>query len=368
MAASARRSRQNPTPEAVTPTAAGDPLQRYNEMRRFDRTAEPRGSASRRKPGNAYVVQQHDATRMHFDFRLELDGVLLSWAVPKGPSLSTHDKRLAVQTEDHPIDYRTFEGNIPSGEYGGGAVIVWDHGSWTPEGDPQAMMAKGHLEFTLHGEKLQGRYQLVRLKDHEPGPKSNWLLMKRSDEYAREGEEAEVTARLTRSVLTRLDTDGFVKAVDDNFKTLDADGNGFISKKEIDKAKEDPIFSLKNAFMMDVLSSDYDRLRNLSNDEWFSESSGISRSDMAALGKAKSTGFGAMGAAAGSVGDNWFVPVVAAGGAAAASFGRVAESSKIAGRAGLAALAGAAVTGIYGAIDYQTARKPNLQYMIEKLH
>lgn len=202
MAASARRSRQNPTPEAVTPTAAGDPLQRYNEMRRFDRTAEPRGSASRRKPGNAYVVQQHDATRMHFDFRLELDGVLLSWAVPKGPSLSTHDKRLAVQTEDHPIDYRTFEGNIPSGEYGGGAVIVWDHGSWTPEGDPQAMMAKGHLEFTLHGEKLQGRYQLVRLKDHEPGPKSNWLLMKRSDEYAREGEEAEVTARLTRSVLT----------------------------------------------------------------------------------------------------------------------------------------------------------------------
>ncbi|WP_428311993.1 DNA ligase D [Hydrocarboniphaga sp.] len=187
-------------------SARADPLQHYNTKRRFDVTSEPAGKHKRGKAGFAYVIQQHDATRMHFDFRLELDGVLLSWAVPKGPSLSVQEKRLAVQTEDHPLDYRDFEGHIPEGEYGGGPVIVWDRGTWTPEDDPRRGMEKGHLTFALHGEKLQGRFQLVRLKGRgkelDRGPKSIWLLMKRSDEFVREGAAAEPTQKLTRSVIS----------------------------------------------------------------------------------------------------------------------------------------------------------------------
>lgn len=202
---SATRKSANRTVSSAAPP--DDPLRRYNAKRRFDVTSEPAGKTARgNKPGYAYVIQQHDATRMHFDFRLELDGVLLSWAVPKGPSLSIHEKRLAVQTEDHPLDYRDFEGHIPEGEYGGGPVIVWDRGTWTPEDEPHRGMEKGHLTFSLHGEKLQGRYQLVRLKSRgkEPdrGPKSNWLLMKRSDEFVREGAEAEPTQRFTQSVIS----------------------------------------------------------------------------------------------------------------------------------------------------------------------
>lgn len=182
-----------------TPTA----LELYNAKRRFDVTAEPRGAAARRSRGDAFVVQQHDARRMHYDFRLELDGVLLSWAVPKGPSLSTGEKRLAVQTEDHPVSYRNFEGNIPEGEYGGGPVIVWDRGRWTPEGDPREGMDKGHLTFKLSGRKLKGRYSLVRTRGGvAKGPKSSWLLFKRSDEHARSGEAAQITERLPQSVIS----------------------------------------------------------------------------------------------------------------------------------------------------------------------
>jgi bifunctional non-homologous end joining protein LigD len=182
-------------------TQAANLLKRYNEKRRFDLTSEPRGEAAAAASGDSFVIQQHDATRMHFDFRLELDGVLKSWAVPKGPSLSVHEKRLAVQTEDHPLGYREFEGSIPHGEYGGGPVIVWDRGRWQPEGDAGRGLAKGNLSFTLAGEKLHGRYTLVRMRG-TPGPKSNWLLIKRSDEHAREGPEAEITARLTQSVVS----------------------------------------------------------------------------------------------------------------------------------------------------------------------
>jgi bifunctional non-homologous end joining protein LigD len=208
MAAKARSTAKKTAKRATARKAAppGDPLQRYNAKRRFDVTSEPAGKHQRGKAGFAYVIQQHDATRMHFDFRLELDGVLLSWAVPKGPSLSVHEKRLAVQTEDHPLDYRNFEGHIPEGEYGGGPVIVWDRGTWEPEDEPRAGMKKGHLTFALHGEKLQGRFQLVRLKgrgkEPDSGPKSSWLLMKRTDEFVREGDEAEPTRQLTQSVIS----------------------------------------------------------------------------------------------------------------------------------------------------------------------
>ena len=141
-------------------------LDTYRKKRKFDVTSEPRG----RKPrsgGDRYVIQKHDATRLHYDLRLELDGVMKSWAVTRGPSLNPDDKRLAVHVEDHPVEYNSFEGTIPEGEYGGGTVMIWDRGTWVPEGDPHKGYAKGHLEFTLHGEKLHGRWHLVRMRPRE---------------------------------------------------------------------------------------------------------------------------------------------------------------------------------------------------------
>src|SRR5918994_3924490 len=131
-------------------------LQTYWTKRRFGITPEPRGKTGKRG-GNAFVIQKHDASRLHYDLRLELDGVMLSWAVTRGPSLVPGDKRLAVHTEDHPLEYLTFEGVIPKGEYGGGTMIVWDQGRWIPLADPNKGYAKGHLDFELAGERLQGR-------------------------------------------------------------------------------------------------------------------------------------------------------------------------------------------------------------------
>ncbi len=125
-------------------------LEEYSRKRDFKKTPEPPpGRIKTRKEGLSYLIQKHDATRLHYDFRLELDGVLLSWAVTKGPSLNPADKRLAVRTEDHPLSYGTFEGTIPQGEYGGGTVMMWDEGTWEPKGDPRAGLEKGHLSFVL---------------------------------------------------------------------------------------------------------------------------------------------------------------------------------------------------------------------------
>src|SRR3954462_7174629 len=137
-------------------------LELYNKKRNFGITPEPKGRVVKRK-GKAlmYIIQKHRASHLHYDFRLELNGVLLSWAVPKGPSLDPAVKRLAMQTEDHPIDYGGFEGTIPEGAYGGGTVMLWDRGTWEPEGDPKRAYEKGHLSFQLHGEKLTGRWHLV---------------------------------------------------------------------------------------------------------------------------------------------------------------------------------------------------------------
>jgi bifunctional non-homologous end joining protein LigD len=157
-------------------------LTKYRAMRDFAKTAEPSGDAPRAKPGHSFVIQAHAARRMHYDFRLELDGVLLSWSVPKGPSLSPTERRLAVRTEDHPLDYASFEGVIPQGQYGGGTVVVWDRGTWQPEGDARAAMAKGKLSFTLHGEKLHGRWHLVKTRGE--GKAENWLLFKGRDDAA----------------------------------------------------------------------------------------------------------------------------------------------------------------------------------------
>ncbi|CAM3110591.1 bifunctional non-homologous end joining protein LigD [Paracoccus aminovorans] len=163
-------------------------LETYREKRDFSATPEPRGGR-RRRTGHAFVIQKHAATRLHYDFRLELDGVLKSWAVAKGPSLVPGEKRLAVHVEDHPLEYGDFEGTIPKGEYGGGTVILWDRGTWTPEGDPHQAYAKGHLEFTLHGEKLGGRWHLVRMRGKPREKRENWLLIKGEDDFAR-GEDA----------------------------------------------------------------------------------------------------------------------------------------------------------------------------------
>jgi bifunctional non-homologous end joining protein LigD len=194
------RSKPRSAPEAGA-------LATYQSMRDFGATPEPRGGPVRSRKGGArklrFVVQQHDATRMHWDFRLEIEGVLVSWAVPKGPSLDPGQRRLAVQTEDHPIEYGTFEGVIPAGHYGAGAVLLWDRGWWLPEGDPAAGLRKGRLTFALLGEKLRGTFSLVRMGDAPPGPKSNWLLFKRSDEYARPG--SDVIAEQSRSVDTGRD-------------------------------------------------------------------------------------------------------------------------------------------------------------------
>jgi bifunctional non-homologous end joining protein LigD len=158
-------------------------LQRYREKRHFTVTPEPKGG-KRSKTGFSYVIQKHDASHLHYDFRLELDGVLLSWAVPKGPSLDPKVRRLAMQVEDHPIDYATFEGTIPEGEYGGGTVMVWDAGTWEPLDDPKVGRAKGHLRFALHGKKLRGVWHLVRTGKGDE-KKQGWLLFKSRDEEAR---------------------------------------------------------------------------------------------------------------------------------------------------------------------------------------
>lgn len=163
--------------------AKGRSLAEYHAKRDFTKTDEPAGSADT-KPSStlSFVIQKHAARRLHFDFRLELDGVLLSWAVPKGPSRQPKTRRLAVRTEDHPIEYGKFEGTIAKGEYGGGSVMLWDRGTWTPVDDPREGLKKGRLTFTLEGERLKGRWHLVR-RAGEQGDKS-WLLFKGRDEHA----------------------------------------------------------------------------------------------------------------------------------------------------------------------------------------
>lgn len=173
-------------------------LREYVRKRRFDRTAEPKGALSRRRtePERLFVVQKHRATALHYDFRLESRGVLVSWAVPKGPSLDPAQKRLAMQVEDHPMDYARYEGIIPAGEYGGGTVMVWDIGTYTGfEGeDIETGLRAGALKITLRGKKLHGAWRLVRTGDRK------WLLMKSRDEHA---SKDDITVTKPRSVLTR---------------------------------------------------------------------------------------------------------------------------------------------------------------------
>jgi bifunctional non-homologous end joining protein LigD len=165
-------------------------LAKYKQKRNFKVTPEPSGDELAKKAADKhllYVIQKHRATQLHYDFRLEFEGVLLSWAVPKGPSLDPSVKRLAMQVEDHPVDYGGFEGVIPEGEYGGGTVMVWDTGTWTPESqsaDVAAALKKGDLKFVLHGKKLHGSWVLVRTRGFGSSSGKSWLLIKHRDEFA----------------------------------------------------------------------------------------------------------------------------------------------------------------------------------------
>ncbi|MET0364068.1 MAG: DNA ligase D [Sphingobium sp.] len=180
--------------------ARPNPLATYNAKRDFARTREPKGEVEKDR-GHRFIVQKHDATRLHWDFRLEVDGVLKSWAVTKGPSLDPDDRRLAVRTEDHPMSYADFEGTIPAGEYGGGTVMLWDRGTWAPiEGKSEKDLEDGHLHFTLDGERMKGEWLLVRMKGRPGEKRENWLLRKIADDHANPG--ADLTGRALSSVLT----------------------------------------------------------------------------------------------------------------------------------------------------------------------
>ncbi|WP_409294997.1 DNA ligase D [Pseudomonas sp. KCJK8670] len=178
------------------------PLQEYQRKRDFNATPEPAGKRARARPahGLQYCIQKHDASHLHYDFRLELDGTLKSWAIPKGPSLDPKVRRLAVHVEDHPLDYANFEGHIPEGHYGAGDVIVWDRGIWEPEGDPREAYAKGKLRFALQGEKLSGVWNLFRT--HLAGKKEQWMLVKSHDDQARSEADYSIVEALPDSVLS----------------------------------------------------------------------------------------------------------------------------------------------------------------------
>lgn len=179
-------------------------LDKYKQKRNFRISPEPSGKSllgARPKRDLLYVIQKHRASQLHYDFRLEFKGVLLSWAVPKGPSLDPSVKRLAMQVEDHPLEYGSFEGVIPEGEYGGGTVMVWDNGEWVPEvDDVAATLQKGDLKFTLHGKKLHGSWVLVRTRGFGSKPDKSWLLIKHRDKFA---STEDITVTQPRSVLSK---------------------------------------------------------------------------------------------------------------------------------------------------------------------
>jgi len=182
---------------------AGLDIETYNKKRDFTKTKEPKGRKLKGK-GDSFVVQKHDASRLHYDFRLELDGVLKSWAVPKGPSLDPDEKRLAMRTEDHPLDYGDFEGTIPAGEYGGGTVMLWDHGRWIPhpDKDPRKTLEEGHLHFTLEGERMKGEWVMFRLNPRRGEKGEPWMLKKVTDDYANPDNGDELVEEFTTSVTT----------------------------------------------------------------------------------------------------------------------------------------------------------------------
>lgn len=177
-------------------------LSQYHKKRDFTKSPEPKGRITKDSP-RLFVIQKHAASQLHYDLRLELHGALKSWAIPKGPSLDPKVKRLAIQVEDHPIAYGSFEGTIPKGQYGSGTVMLWDRGAWEPlDANPQQAYEKGHLRFMLHADKLHGRWDLVRFKGEK-----HWFLIKYKDEFARPEADYDVTNSLDKSILSHKSMD-----------------------------------------------------------------------------------------------------------------------------------------------------------------
>ena len=194
------------------PPTAATLLKTYRQKRDFAKTAEPSGKGAIRPKSEAlsFVVQKHDATRLHYDFRLELDGVLKSWAVTRGPSADPADKRLAVRVEDHPLEYGGFEGTIGEGQYGGGTVMLWDEGTWEPLSEPHQGLDDGDLKFRLNGKRMKGEWVLVYMKGRDRSGKQQWLLIKHADEFATPGDN-HLTDKFTTSVETGRDLEGIAK-------------------------------------------------------------------------------------------------------------------------------------------------------------
>jgi bifunctional non-homologous end joining protein LigD len=208
-------AKQRVSTNARSAAGRGAGLKEYNAMRHFGVTAEPTGKVKRTPTGRSFVIQKHDASRLHYDFRLEHKGVLLSWAVPKGPSLDPSERSLAVQVEDHPVDYGTFEGTIPKGQYGGGTVMLWDRGHWEPLGDVDEQLRTGKLKFKLHGEKLHGGWTLVRMRGGKYGEEGkNWLLIKERDDEVVPHAEGDVRVEQALSVKTGRDLEEIAAAED----------------------------------------------------------------------------------------------------------------------------------------------------------
>ncbi|QQR37002.1 DNA ligase D [Devosia oryziradicis] len=227
-------------------------LREYKAKRDFTKTQEPSGGKSSGK-GYRFVVQKHDATRLHYDFRIELDGVLKSWAVTKGPSDNPEDKRLAVRVEDHPLDYGSFEGTIPEGEYGGGTVMLWDEGTWEPLGDPHASLEAGDLKMRIHGHRMKGEWVLVHMKGRDSKrksgpPRENWLLIKHRDDYARDHET--LTERFTKSVSSGRDLDGIAKGLKSKKKTETPHDAVWHSDKQ--KAVDNPVPAKRKGKVADL--------------------------------------------------------------------------------------------------------------------
>ena len=254
-----------PRKKAADPGGRPGSLELYNKKRDFTLTPEPSGKKAAPAKRLRFVVQMHRATRLHYDFRLEADGVLASWAIPKGPTLVPGDRRLAMHVEDHPMDYRDFEGNIPQGQYGGGAVIVWDRGWYElAEGDdPATEIAHGKIKFVMHGEKLHGIFALVKIKKREDETGDPWLLIKDKDQYADGSYDPADHPESVKSGKTLADVAADPKAKIWNSKPRASRASSAPALRE--RVKRDPIPKLKSPMLAETVDEPFD------NNEWLFE-------------------------------------------------------------------------------------------------
>jgi bifunctional non-homologous end joining protein LigD len=253
-----------PSAKKTSSGARPGSLELYNKKRDFKQTPEPSGKKARSAKQLRFVVQMHHASRLHYDFRLEADGVLASWAVPKGPTLKPLDRRLAMHVEDHPMDYRTFEGNIPSGQYGAGSVIVWDEGTYElAEGDdPATEIANGKIKFVMHGHKLNGEFTLVKIKAREGEHGEPWLLLKDRDEHADEKYDPVDHPESVKTGKTLDDVAGDAKAKIWNSKPKAGHSS---APKRPQRVKRDPIPRLKSVMLATLVEEPFD------DDDWLFE-------------------------------------------------------------------------------------------------